>query len=306
MLGIVASFIIPFLIKDNEFSNRYIFVTFMLFVVSELILYLVVFEKSMFIANEKIYKLNKVYKTMLILKSLLEIGIAIVTQNLVVILAMFVIINFISNGIIVWMAKKEFSYLPKAREKDYSVLKDVKNLFVHKIAGLISNNVDIIILSKVIGLGKVVVYSTYMLFCSTLTSLLNKISNAFLGSVGNIIVEDKKDAYRIFKEYNSFVFFIAMMIGIPFMFAIDYFIRIWYEGKVETQLNITLLISMILIYQIIRIPLVTFTEAAGLFKQTRKCPILEGIINLVLSLILVNFWRNPRFAFSNFYFIYCI
>lgn len=288
-LGIIAGLIMPHLIKDNTFSISFIVINFLLYVVSEILLYTTIFERSMFTATESNYKLNAIVKTTLILKSIFEIIIAILTRNITYILIMFVLINAISNVVISLISKKQFNYIKKVKEKDYIVLQDVKNLFAHKFAGLIATNIDIVILSSVIGLKEVVIYSTYLLYSSTLTTLMTKISNAFLGRVGNKLLEDKQDSYRIFKEYNAFIFFIAIIVGTQFFFSIDYFINIWYNGEVETNIAISLLFSAILTYNIIRIPLITFTEAAGLFKETRICAILEAVINLVLSLILVHF-----------------
>lgn len=286
-LGIIAGCIMPSLIKDNTFSTTFIVINFLLYVISEILLYTTIFERSIFTATESNYKLNAIVKTTLILKAIFEIVIAILTRNITYILFMFIAVNLISNIIISIIAKKQFNYIEKSEKKDYTVLKDVKNLFVHKIAGLVASNIDIIILSAYAGLKKVVVYSTYLLYSSTLISLMTKISNAFLGSIGNKLLEDEKDSYRVFKEYNAFIFFIATIVGVQFLFSIDYFINIWYNGEVETKIIISLLFSTILIYNIIRIPLTTFTEAAGLFKETRICAILEAIINICLSLILV-------------------
>lgn len=293
VLATGIGFIIPNLIKDNSFSIIFIEINFLLYVVSELLLYTTVFERSMFTATEKNYRLNAVVKTTLILKAILEIIIAVIVRNVTIVFIMFVMVNLISNVAISLMAKAEFKFIEKTDKRDYSVLKDVKNLLVHKIAGVVSTNIDIVIVSAFMGLKKVVVYSTYLLYSNTITSFMNKISNAFLGSIGNKLLEDKEDSYRIFKQYNSLMFFVATIVGVQFFFSIDYFINIWYNWEVETNIVVSILFAFILTYSVIRIPLITFTEAAGLFRETRICPVLEAIINLVLSLILINFLGIP-------------
>ena len=287
VLGLLLSLIIPLLIKDNKFSLIFIITNFMLYVLSEIVLYKTIFERSLYIATEKNYKLNVVVKTTLIIKTIMEFCVAMLTKNLTNVLIASVITNIIGSYLIYAISKKDFKFIKKSIKRDYTVLKDVKNLITHRIAGMISSNIDIILLSSFIGLDAVVIYSTYLLYMNALTSLMNKISNAFLGSIGNKIVEDSKDAYRIFKEYNALMFFIAIILGVQFFFSIDCFINIWYNNQVQTSMGISILFSMVLIYNIIRMSLVTFTEAAGLFKETKICPIIEAVVNLILSLILV-------------------
>lgn len=287
--SIIGGLIIPFLIKSNTFSSEYIVFNFVIYVISELILYITIFERSLYIATENAYKSNGVIKTALLIKKIVEIGLAILLKNITVIFLAYIAISLIETIIILSIFKKDFPQTNKSTESDFSVLKDTKDLIVHKVAGLVASNIDILLISSNIGLAKVVVYSTYYTFVSAVTSLLNKISSAFLGTVGNVIEEVGEESYRTFQEYNGFLFFIAMTIGGPFEFIINYFINIFYDGKVETSIIISLLFTISLIYSIIRIPLVTYTEGGGLFKQTKICPIIECIVNLALSIILIKY-----------------
>lgn len=289
VISVFVSFIIPYLIKGNTFNIEYIVINFIIYVVSEVILYTTVFERSLYIATEKAYKSNLVIKTSLFVKKIIEILIAIVFRNISLIFISFIIISLVENILVMIMSKKDFKDIKETKEQDKSILSDVKNLLVHKIAGLVATNIDIIIISSNIGLDKVVVYSTYYAFISSLISLLNKISTAFLGTIGNIIEEVKENSYNAFKEYNGFVYSIALLIGGVFLFAINYFINMFYDGKVETSLFLSLMFTIILIYNIIRLPLVTYTEGAGLFKETKICPIIESIVNLTLSLVFIRF-----------------
>ena len=73
-------------------------------------------------------------------------------------------------------------------------MKDVKNLFIHKISALISNNVDVIIISKVLGLVNVVIYTTYNYIINSLI-----VDNL---SFGNRPTTQRLSALRKQEEYN--------------------------------------------------------------------------------------------------------
>ena len=288
ILAVIGGFIIPFLIKDNQYSTTYILVNFLLYAISEIILYATVFERSIYVASEKSFKINYVIKTSLIMKYFLQILLAILFQNITLIFIVLILVGLIENIIIKFMAQKDYNDLPKTTEQDRSILHEVKNLLVHKIGGLVATNIDIILISKFIGLGKVLIYSTYLMYQNALVSLTSKISKAMVGTVGNILLEDRKKAHDAFIKFNGIAFFVAIIVGGPFNLFINYFIEIFYNGKVETSIVTSLLFTIILIYSIIRIPLITYSEGAGLFKETRICPIIESIVNFILSIILVN------------------
>ncbi len=293
VLGIGISFVVPFLIENNTFSYGYIISNFILYVISEVVVYLTIYRRALFEANQEKYKINIIYQTSLILHSLLEIAILILGGNLTSLFIMFICLNTVTSMIILLYGKKTYSYLPKTKKADYSLVKDVKNLFIHKISALISNNVDVIIISKVLGLVNVVIYTTYNYIINSLKLVVDKLYGAALGGIGNVLATDKDTGKKLFFEYNSLVFFFALVLGVPLLYAIDYFIDIWYSNEIYTSMLLSILFVVNLVYYIIRTPLISFTTAAGLFKETNKCAILEVIINLSLSLILVNIIGIP-------------
>jgi len=289
-LSLAVGFIIPFLIKDNQFTTSHIVINFVLYVLSEIILYTTVFERSVYVATEKSYKINRIIKTSLVFKHIFEIVMAIVLQNITVIFTCLIIISLLENIIIKIISKKDFPNIPETNDEDRTVLKDVKDLMVHKVAGLVASNIDIVLISKFIGLGKVLIYSTYLMYVNAIMSLTNKISRAIVGTIGNILIENKKNAYDKFIKFNGLCFFLVFLIAGPFNMFINGFINLFYNNKVATSTITSLLFTLVLSYNIIRIPLITYSEGAGLFKETKICPIIESIINLSLSIVLVNIY----------------
>jgi len=89
------------------------------------------------------------------------------------------------------------------------------------------------------------------------------------------------------------MFFIATIICVPFFFIINQFINLWYEGKIFTSFILGILFTIILFYQTIRTPLKVFTLSSGKFKEIKIFVIIEIILNLGLSLILVNKFGIP-------------
>lgn len=288
-IGFVLSFFVRYFIKDGSFDSSYIQITFMIYLVSQAIYYFSIPYRVLFEADQKTYIPNIVFQSVTIIKSIVEIIIISLGFDLPVIFISLVVCSIVGNGIIMLMFKKTYKNVNFKAKKDFSMVKDIKDLFVNTLGNLVTSNIDIVIISKVIGLKYVVIYSTYNYFVEGIRQLVDKITGATMPSVGDLLVSDKEKGLKVFNEFNQFVFFVATIICIPLFLIINQFIKIWYNGEVQTSILLSILFTIILFYQIVKIPLKVFTFSSGKFKEVKRFVILEVIINLTLSIILVNY-----------------
>lgn len=286
-ISIIFTLFIPMLIKDNPFSYVYILITFLMYVSTNIIYYLVVSYKVLLEAEEKRYITNLIIQIFEIIKSILEIICLLVFKNLIALLSVGIVTTIMSSIFIIVVCKKYNPKLKKTKEKDYSMLSDVKNLFVHKIAFLVNNNVDLILVTKIMGLSQVVVYSMYNYITSSLKKITSRIYVSIVPSLGNLLVEDNKKAIGVFYEVNNFMFYLATVITTSLVICFNGFINIWYDGQIYTSYIYALGFSIVFFANIVMQPLIAFTDAGGCFKETKKCAILEATINLGLSLVLI-------------------
>lgn len=287
-IGLVLSFFVTFFVKDSGgLSSTYIQITFILYLISQAIYYFSIPQRSLFDAEQKKYIPNLIFQIVAVVKAILEIVIICLHLDLIELLISLIICSLVANLLIIILCKKQHPDLNMKAKGDFSMLKNVKHLFVNTLGTVLTNNIDIIIISKFIGLSHVVVYSTYNYFVEALKQFIDKISGATLSGIGDLLLEDKEHSIKIFNEFNGLMFFLATVICIPFYFVINQFINLWYQNKVETSAMFAILFTIILFYQIIRTPLKVFTLSSGKFKEIKLFVILEIIINLSLSLILV-------------------
>lgn len=293
-IGLILSFFVVFFVKDpGDIQNSYIQFTFILYLISQAIYYFSIPQRSLFDAEQKKYIPNIVFQIIAVIKAILEIIIISLHLDLVELLISLIICSLVANAIIIILCKKQHPKLNTKVKGDYSMLKDVKHLFVNTLASVLTNNIDIIIISKFIGLNYVVIYSTYNYFVEALKQFIDKISGATFSGIGDLLLESREHSLKIFNEFNGMMFFIATIICVPFYFVINQFINIWYEGKIFTSVVLAILFTIILFYQTIRTPLKVFTLSSGKFKEVKIFVILEILLNLILSLILVNQFGIP-------------
>ncbi len=290
VFGIAAliSLFIIFLIKDSPFTYWYIVLTFILFSLSSVIEYFFVPYNTLLEVKEKKYIYNIINQFGQIMISVIEIILLLSHIPFVYILLSHSVVKIITKIIEVYVCKKVFPDVSAHEErKDYSFKKYLKSLMVHKVNGLIGSNVDSLIISSVMGLNSVAIYSAYSYIITTLKKILGKLSSSMTAIIGNGLYKEKNRMYELYIEYNGALFFIAIVICVPLMFAINSFIRIFYNGEIMTTNLLAISFSLLLFVYIIRLSTSLFVDAGGLYKETKTSSIIDTIVNLVLSIILV-------------------
>lgn len=290
VIAFIVSFFIKFFIKDCTFGMGYLMVVFLLFSLSNIVSYFFVPYQVLLEVKEKKYLSNLSLQIGQIVLSILEIIMLLSGFSFISILILHAIIKLLSNLVIALICKKSFPEITyKSNKPDFTFTKQLRDLMVHKINGLIGSNIDILIISKIMGLGSVAIYSVYNYIINMIKNILGKISSSIVAIIGNKNEEDNKRIYAIYRELNSMLFLIAIVICIPLILAINGFIDIWYEGTIATTNLTALSFCLLLFVFIIKLSTTTFVTSTGLFKETKKCAITDMSINLVLSLVLVNY-----------------
>lgn len=289
-LAFLASAFVPMLIKDCPFEPSYVMITFLLFASSSVISYFFVPFQCLLEVKEHRYIYNFTFQMGQIAQSVLEIGMLLSGFDFFLILMMHSVVRLITYSVMAAVAKRKFpDYNFRSEKKDYNFKSQVKHLMFHKINGLVGSNIDVLIVTKFLGLTATNVYSTYNYIINMLRQIVEKIYSSILAILGNILVQDKEKVYNLFKELNSLLFYIATVLCVPLVLAIDRFIRIWYEGMIQTDMLIAISFSLFLFLCIVRICITVFVNAGGLFEETKKCAITDTIVNFILSLVLVNY-----------------
>ena len=288
----------PFLgILMNEGGNiPFISIIYIIFLIKNIISYLNAHKWSLINADQRGYILAKYNLLFNVITTISKVIILITTKNYILYLlieaAIFIIQN-IYNGKVV---EKRYPYI-KTKDK-YIVEKEVKDnlimnvkaLFLHNIGGYCVFGTDNILISALINVKTVGLYSNYTMIISQVSSLLTPIINGIGASVGNLIAtESKEKNYEIFKVANFISFWIYSFCSIALYNLINPFIT-WFFGEGLLLDRLTLLIVLINFYITgMRNVINIFKSKAGIFSQDKYVPIIESVINLGSSLILVKY-----------------
>lgn len=286
----IVSFFVPFFIKDMPFDYWYIILTFLLFSLSNVVGYFFVPYHCLLEVKEKKHLYNVIIQGGQIVLSVTEIIMLIYNVRFEYILIMHSIVKLLSHLVEMYICKREFPDIKLTqKERDYGFKNKIGALMFHKINGLVGSNIDSIILSSMLGLEYVAIYSTYNYIINMMKNILGKLSTSMTAIIGNYMVKSTEKVYEIFHEFNSMLFYIAIVICTSLTLAIDGFIEIFYEGEIQTEFLIAISFVAILFTFIIKMSTTLFVSAGGLYKETRHCAITDTVVNLVLSLVLVRY-----------------
>lgn len=241
-------------------------------------------------ADRKVFFVSLTQIIIVLSNLLLVILIANLTKNIILVKLGSALIYLIQPWMYNNYVRKHYK-LNKNILPDNDALKHRWDGFGQQIAYFVSANTDIIVITFFLGLKEVSVYSIYSLVGAALSNLLVAVSGAIVPSVGNIIATH--NTKKINKAINNYEFGMAIATSILYTCAIILllpFISLYTKGINDANyyqplFGLLLLISNSL--YCLSEPYVNTCYAAGHIRQLTSYSYIEAIINITLSLLLV-------------------
>ena len=294
VIGIILLPFLKYLIKDNvTFINLNL--VFLVYVFQTASTYLFFPSKVEFLcANEKRYLYNKIANIIVILSNLAQILILIIFKNFYLYLFTVIIFNILQAYLVSRKTNKLYPFITKktkktlTKEEKKNIFKDCGSLMIHRMNYIVLTATDNIIISKYLGLSTVGLYSNYVLITNSITNILSTFFDSISASIGNLQTNSSKDKdYQIFKLTNfiTAVCFGVFSVGI-YVLAND-FIKLWLGDSYLLSTTFVAMISINLYIEGLRKFLSTYRSAHGLFREKKLVPLIGMIINIVVSIILV-------------------
>ena len=115
------------------------------------------------------------------------------------------------------------------------------------------------------------------------------IFNSAISSFGNLIAtESKQKQYELFKVYRFVANWIYGLSAIGFYVLLTpLVVDLWLGEKWLLSANIVALIVIDYYFKGDRVVMMNFRTAAGVFEQDKFLPLIQGGVNLVISIVLV-------------------
>lgn len=294
-VGVAGLLVIPFmdvLIKNKPDVDNLVLI-YLMYLANSVLSYLLIFKKTLIDAHQKIYIGTLCLHTSNVVQSVLQIIILITTKNFILFLVIYLLctlggniaISTIANRLYPYLKDKDVEPLPKEERKE--IFKNIKAMLMHKIGTVVVNNTDNLVLSSIVGITSVGLYSNYYLLIGSIRQILDQFFAGITASVGNLgVTEDKSRVKKIFETTFFIGHWVYGFCAICLYEILNIFVEISFGKNYVFPLSVVLVLCINFYVTGMRKSTLVFRDSLGLFWYDRYKSVAEAVINLVVSVIL--------------------
>lgn len=192
LLGIMMIPLLQYIIVKPQQIVENIYIIYLVYLFNTASSYFFSYRSTLLIAAQKNYIVSGVNYAITTIVSIIQIPILLITHNFMIYLICQSIGVFINNVIVSMWAKHDYPYIEKKNVKPITkkekrqMAVNIKALTINKIAAMLVNNTDNIVITYFNGLISTGVISNYTLLTGTLGSITSQLFNGITASVGNL------------------------------------------------------------------------------------------------------------------------
>lgn len=286
--------------------------------------YFLSYRQSVITAHQKTFLITSVTQGVRSLQILLQIGVILLTGNFYLYLALQIGAQFVSNLILARAAGYLYPYirrkglgLPEEGEKK-RILKDISAMAMHKFGAVVVSNTDNLIISAFVGLASVGLYSNYKMILNSMKLLMSYLYGAVAAGIGNLAAtSDHEKISRVHRELNFLLSMVYGYLAVCLFLLFNPFIGLFFGWEYTMGTPVVFLIVADFYLHGMRQITLKFRDGMGLYRRDRYKPVVEAVLNLVVSIALVkrfsvagvlagtiistmltNFWVEPLVFFK--------
>ena len=295
VIGLAISPFLPYLVKQPQgVSVRDLTLYYFIFLFNTVSTYFVAYKYSLAYAEQKNYiQTNTITITKMITVTL-QIAVIVTTRNFYLYLLTAAAVELIQKIFISWYLNRLYPYLKDknvkklSKEETGEVVTKTKALVFHKVGDVARLQTDSMIISAFINVTLVGFVGNYNMILNSVANFVNIIFNSVLSSFGNLIAtESKEKQYSVFKVYRFFACWVYGFSAVGFFLLLTPFIVIWQGPEKVLAAGAVACILIDYYFKGDRIVLSNFKTAAGVFEQDKYLALIQGVVNLILSIVLV-------------------
>ncbi len=292
--GVALVPFLDYLIKDQP-DIQGLTVIYFLYLFNTVSSYLFSYKRSIIDAHQQQYVGTIITTAFMTIQFLVQMLILVLTRNFIAYLLIQIICNVLTNICIAIQADRMYPFLKKnkrelpSRATRRNIAKNVGAMFIHKLGSVVVNDTDNLIMSAFVGLTSVAKYSNYQMIQYSINVALNGVFGAFTASIGNLgAIKERKKLFEVYNTLQFLGFWLYGFSTVAFIVMYNPFIEVWAGKKYLFPMHIVLLICICFYVSGSRVVTLTFRDAMGLYWYDRYKPIFEIIIDMGVTLFLVN------------------
>lgn len=178
------------------------------------------------------------------------------------------------------------------KQEKKAINRRIRDLFTAKLGSVVVNSVDTLVISAFLGLTVLAVYQNYYYIITALLSIVNILIFSCTSGIGNsIITETKQKNLNDLKTFTLIISMVSCFCMACLLNIYQPFMKIWVQ-KENLMFDYPAVICFSIYFFIVEINtlLNSYKDAAGIWHEDRFRPLVTAVVNLVLNVIMVQFW----------------
>lgn len=294
--GLILCPFVPKLIAGSTPAGINIYILYLLNLGSTVLSYwLFAYKNCLLQAHQRSDIVSKIMLIVQTGRYVLQFVLLFLTHNyylyLIVTLLSQAVINVVTSIVAdkMYPQYRAIGVLDKAAKKDIN--HRITDLFTAKIGAVIVDSVDTIVISAFLGLTVLAVYQNYFYILTAITGLINVIMTSCLAGIGNsIATESKEKNYRDLRTFTLIIVWIAGICTALLLTMFQPFIKLWVGEKYMFEFSAVVCFCVYFFVKQINTLLNLYKDAAGMWHEDRFRPLVTAAANLIMNLIMVQFW----------------
>lgn len=291
-LGICLMPFMRYIVHDTRFTDEYVLLIYLLFLMQTSSTYLFAYKRSLLSADQKQYIITLFDLIFKIISVTGGIVILKVTNELSYYLLFLLVTGIINNMMISVKTDKLYPYIVHknkklSKTKQKKIFSDVKSIFIGRLSGTVTTSTDNILISTFVGTAVTGMYSNYTIILNTLISVMNQFSNGMIGSLGNLLVTEKNTYIEsVLRKLMFMMSFLVSFCAVCLSSLIDPFITLAFGDGLLLERYVVYICIAVFYFSTIKIPVWDVVRVSGLFREDKYISIVGTAVNLVMSLFL--------------------
>lgn len=293
----IGILLIPFLdyIINTDIQIENLTYIYLLYLIDTVFSYFCVYKATVLNADQRGYVLSEYEMFFNTVRTIMQIVSLVLWKNFLIYLTIKIIFSVLTNFAKARQVDRDYPYINENVDLDVEekkeIISTIKSGFIYKIASVLLNSTDNILISVLCGTVWVGLLSNYITISMAVTSFITIAFGNLTASIGNLVVEeDNKKKADVFNELFIVSNWLGTVCFCCTMLLCNDFVELWLGSEYIMDDSIVLPKIMMLYYSCVMQPIFSYREALGLYTKTKYSMLVAAGVNLVLSIIMGKIW----------------
>lgn len=294
-VGAVGLGMLPFLhqLAGDLSAIEHLELIYLLYLGNSVVSYLLMYKWSVITAHQREYIVSIYTTAFFLARAGIQIAVLLTTQNYMAYLLVLITGTVLCNVCISRQADRMYPYLREKNDNELppeekrEISRNIRALALHRLGAVVINNTDNLLISRLVGIASVGIYSNYYLVISAVQQVLDRIFQGMAASVGNLgAAEDREELVPVFHTAFFIGQWIYALAAICLYELLPPFIELSFGADYLFDRSVVLLLCILLFLHGMRKAVATFWYALGMFWLDRYKALAEAGLNLIISILL--------------------